>query len=344
MAVAGVVVCGLGQGCARAPKQTTPSAILPSIDLSEVAKAHLFAGELPMLRNPQALSLQTRLPVPGQVPLLDLSEAQPLSESEIGRIERGLKGRLALVNSRYAASLREREERSAQVAVRQAREKLAPEIDQRRQQINQDFAKKIVNAQLASADEKRKLLFEISILRSQIRALPGGDSAALQQKLNDKQARVEAIAKTVAQNVGGIRRQHQLDLKQVEEDFEAEIAALEKREMAQARERAEQLASQRAEATLNSVNSFVSALGRRHTDVTQSAGKLSIPPSVRGSVASNSSVLVRDFQSSAQKLRAKIVEDARISESVVEASAPLRRGGATKKAVTNRASHLVSGR
>lgn len=338
---AGIAVCCLGAGCSRAPQK--PSAVLaPPADLSIVARSHLFAGQLATLQRPQSLSRQKPPGVPAPVPLSALSEAHPLQAPDFSRIERGLRGRLALVNSRYAASVRQREERSAQVAIRQAREKLTHEMDDKRQELKDRFSKDIIDAQLQGADEKRKVLFEMAILRSKIRVTPGGEVAALQQKLDASQARVDAIEQTVHQSVSRIRQEYQANLKALDEDLDRQMEEVQKEQLSEARQRADRLASERAESTTRTVSSFMSGLGQQPGAPAPSLS--TVPRKPPASPPSAPEATIQEFQRVARLLRTKIEADASLSVKLARANAAGRQSPGTKKSITRTASRLVSGR
>ena len=327
----------VGGGCSGPKTNRTARTPRPEIEVAEVRDSHLFADDLKSLTAAR-LALKDAQTFPVPLSLGDVSLAQPFSQPDLKRISAGMNTRISTVNTRVEANIQDREQRTAELQIRQMREQLAPELEEQLVDSDKKLAADLVKAQLQGAAERQKLQMDIVLMEAKDRNTPG-DVKKGEDEIARKQTDLRKSREAVVSRVTTLRAQHNGELQKMRDAHETRISDSEKHLLGEADQRAKQQADARKVQSTEAMMAFISKL--QMPEPSKHLPLSSVRPGITAGVVAPYSVHTSLNQKVADLWR-KIDSDAVSSGVLASISFAKPLGGLQKNAANRRAKRLVS--
>ncbi len=333
---AALAVCA---GCARKTPETPPAkSFVPAAKLEPVRSAHIFAGEARALKQGRFSDGAAEVTVPRPLTPTEIESPGVLEPPDIAHIRDGLSGRISAGLKQYAAGVKQRELRSAEIAIRQERDRRNGELEARLAELNERLAAETMDARRKGAAERAGLRFDITVLKAQSGAAPGSTDETVRQ-IAGKEHRLAEIDKRVEAEIGQIEARQRESERAARAAWGSEMDEFAARQRAQALERAEHREQARTALLGESVESFVADLSG---DVTRRPSATHSPGPASAAAAREES-LKRRFARTVDRIDSRIRQDAVTASSLARASQPRKGARDAGSAVTARAASYVGG-
>ncbi len=334
---AALAVCA---GCARKTPETSPArSFVPAAKLEPVRSAHILAGEARALKQGRFSGGVAAVNVPRPLSPAEIESPGLLEPPDIAHIRDGLSGRISAGLKQYAAGVKQRELRSAEIAIRQERDRRSGELEARLAELNERLAAETMDARRKGAAERAGLQFDIAVLKVQSGAAPGSTDEVVRQ-IAGKESRLAEIDKRVEAEIGQIEARRRESERAARAAWDSEMDDFAARHRARALVLAEQQERARAALLGETVESFVADLsvdGIRMPSAARSPGP---PPT---SAAAREEAVKRQLARAGDRMEARIRQDAVTASSLARASQPRKGARDAGGAVTARAASYVGG-